>query len=103
MPGRIVLFGATGYTGTLTAEELSARGIPAVLAGRDRGRLAALATRLGGDLEVATADVGEPASVAELVGPGDVLISTVGPFAKWGDAAVEAAVARGAHYLELDG
>ncbi|MEO8899206.1 MAG: hypothetical protein ABI352_08630 [Candidatus Dormibacter sp.] len=43
MAGRIVLFGATGYTGTLTAEELAAGLIPAVLAGRDRSRLDRLA------------------------------------------------------------
>ncbi len=60
MAGRIVLFGATGYTGTLTAEELAAAGVPAVLAGRDRARLDGLASRLGGDLDTAVADVGEP-------------------------------------------
>jgi len=49
------------------------------------------------------ADVSEPASVAALVGRGDVLISTVGPFARWGDPAVEAAVAAGAHYLDSTG
>ena len=49
MAGRIVLFGATGYTGTLTAEELAAQGVTAVLAGRDRPRLDVLASRLGGD------------------------------------------------------
>lgn len=103
MAGRIVLFGATGYTGTLTAEELAAGGTPAVLAGRDRTRLEALASRLGGRFDVATADVSDPASVAELVGPGDVLVSTVGPFVRWGDPAVSAAVTRGAHYLDSTG
>jgi short subunit dehydrogenase-like uncharacterized protein len=103
MAGRIVLFGATGYTGTLTAEELSARGMPATLAGRDLRRLRGLASRLGGDLETATADVTDPATLAALVGPGDVLVSTVGPFAKWGDAAVKAAIHRGAHYIDSTG
>jgi short subunit dehydrogenase-like uncharacterized protein len=103
MAGRIVLFGATGYTGTLAAEELSARRTPAILAGRDARRLDGLASRLGGGLETATADVADPATVAALVGQGDVLISTVGPFAKWGDAAVTAAIQQGAHYVDSTG
>jgi short subunit dehydrogenase-like uncharacterized protein len=103
MAGRIVLFGATGYTGTLTAEELSAQHTSAVLAGRDPRRLEALASRLGGGLDTARADVIDPATVAALVGPGDVLLSTVGPFAKWGDVAVTAAIERGAHYLDSTG
>ncbi|MBJ7595906.1 MAG: saccharopine dehydrogenase NADP-binding domain-containing protein [Candidatus Dormibacteraeota bacterium] len=103
MAGRIVVFGATGYTGTLAAEELAAAGIPAVLAGRDRGRLEQLASRLRGTFDIATADVGEPASVAALVGPGDVLVSTVGPFARWGDPAVNAAIERGAGYIDSTG
>ena len=103
MAGRIVLFGATGYTGALTAEEIAIRGIPAVLAGRDRPRLQDLGAHLGGGLEIAAADVAEPATVAALLGRGDVLITTVGPFARWGDAAVNAAVERGASYLDSTG
>ena len=56
-----------------------------------------------GDFTVATADVADPATVAALVGPGDVLISTVGPFARLGDAAVTAAIERGAHYIDSTG
>lgn len=103
MAGRIVLFGATGYTGTLTAEEFAARKVPVVLAGRDRQRLEQLSARLGGNLATATADVGNRATVAALVGRGDVLITTVGPFARWGDAAADAAIDRGAHYIDSTG
>jgi short subunit dehydrogenase-like uncharacterized protein len=56
MPSRIVVFGATGYTGRKTAEALVARGERPVLAGRSADRLADLAERLGG-LETAVADV----------------------------------------------
>ena len=45
----------------------------------------------------------DPASVAALVGPGDVLVSTVGPFVRYGGAAVEAAVMAGAHYVDTTG
>ena len=104
--GRVVLFGATGYTGRLAAQASVRDGGRPVLAGRDPDRLAALATELGGatgPLEHRTADVHDPASVAALVGPGDVLVSTVGPFTRWGAAAVEAAVASGAHYVDSTG
>ena len=102
MPPRVVLFGATGYTGRLTARELAAAGARPVLAGRDPRRLEALAGELGG-LEAAVADSARPASVRALVGEGDVLVTTVGPFAVRGGPAVAAAVDAGAHYLDSDG
>jgi short subunit dehydrogenase-like uncharacterized protein len=103
MSARIVLFGATGYTGGRTAEAMVARGLRPVLAGRDPDRLAALADRLGGGLETARAAVTDEASVAALVGPGDVLVSTVGPFATLGAPAVAAAVRAGGVYLDSTG
>jgi short subunit dehydrogenase-like uncharacterized protein len=102
MAGRIVLFGATGYTGELTARELAGMGERPVLAGRDGARVRSLADELGG-LEWAVADVGRPESVRALVERGDVLISCVGPFHRWGAPAVEAAIDAGAHYLDSTG
>ncbi len=98
----IVLFGATGYTGDLTARALARRGARPMLAGRSAARLEALAAELGG-LETQVADVSDPGSVRALVGRGDVLLSTVGPFARWGEPAVRAAVAAGAHYVDSTG
>jgi len=103
VPGRIVLFGATGYTGRLTAEALLARGARPLLAGRSETKLRELADQLGGDLETQAADIGRPESCAALVERGDVLISTVGPFTRWGDPAVQGAIAAGAHYLDSTG
>jgi short subunit dehydrogenase-like uncharacterized protein len=100
--GRIVLFGATGYTGELTARALVARGAAPVLAGRDPARLRALAGELGG-LETRLADAGVPDTLDGLVARGDVLVSTVGPFLRHGEPAVRAAVAAGAHYLDSTG
>src|SRR4051794_14909524 len=99
---RIVLFGATGYTGARTAEALVARGARPVLAGRDPARLARLADRLGG-LETVRADVTDPRAVRGLPGHGDVLVTTVGPFLRPGQAAVDAAIAEGAVYLDSTG
>jgi len=100
--GRIVLFGATGYTGQLTARALVARGAAPLLAARSRERVEALAGELGG-LESAVADVARPASLRALVEAGDVLVSTVGPFVRWGEPAVRAAIDAGAHYLDSTG
>ena len=102
MPGRIILFGATGYTGRLTAEASVARGDRPVLAARTKAKVEALADELGG-LETAVADVSDPASVRALLEPGDVIVATVGPFVRWGDVAAEAAIEAGARYLDSTG
>lgn len=98
----IVLFGATGYTGALTARAMVKRGLSPVLAGRNRAALEALAGELGG-LPVRVADVADPVSVRKIVGTGDVLVSTVGPFARYGKPALDAALAGKAHYLDSTG
>lgn len=102
MTARIVLFGATGYTGRRTAEAMVRRGLRPVLAGRSAVRLASLAGQLGG-LDVMTADVGDTASVRALIGRGDVLVSTVGPFARLGEPALRAAIDAAAIYLDSTG
>jgi short subunit dehydrogenase-like uncharacterized protein len=98
----IVVFGATGYTGRLVADALSGRGERPMLAGRNPGALEELAAELGG-LDTAVADVARPESVRALVSEGDVLVSTVGPFVKWGAPAVEAAIDGRAHYIDSTG
>ena len=103
MAARIVLFGATGYTGRLTAEAMVERGMRPVLAARSQDKLDALAGELGGELETATADVADPPSVRALVESGDVLVTTVGPFARWGAPAAAAATTAGAHYIDSTG
>jgi short subunit dehydrogenase-like uncharacterized protein len=102
MTGRIVLFGATGYTGEMTARALVARGSTPVLAARSSDRLARLADELGG-LETRVADVSRPETVRALVQGRDVLISTVGPFARLGAPAIEAAIDAGAVYIDSSG
>jgi len=102
MPGRIVLFGATGCMGELTARALAGRGVRPVLAARNAQRLEALAAQLGG-LDTAVADVGRPDTVRALVERGDVLVSTVGPFARYGEPAVQAAIAAGCALLTAFG
>jgi short subunit dehydrogenase-like uncharacterized protein len=103
MAARIVVFGATGYTGRLVVEALIRRGQRPVLAARTAAKLEELAAEAGAGLELAVAAVERPQSVHDLVGEGDVLVSTVGPFARMGDVAVEAALRKRAHYLDSNG
>jgi hypothetical protein len=101
--GRIVLFGATGVLGRLTAGALTESGARPVLVGRDRTALARLAAELRSDVPIAVADIADPASLRALVRPGDVLITTVGPFTQKGAPALEAAIEAGATYLDPAG
>jgi short subunit dehydrogenase-like uncharacterized protein len=102
MTARIVVFGATGYTGRLVLAELVALGCRPVVAGRSAPQVEALAAEHGG-LDAAVADATRPGSVRALLEPGDVLVTTVGPYAIYGQAALDAAVDAGAHYLDLAG
>ena len=71
---RIIVFGATGYTGDLTARSLVRQGIRPVLVGRNPAGIEALPAELG-DLEWGVADVADPASIRRHLSAGDVLIS----------------------------
>ncbi len=99
---KILVFGATGYTGDLTARRLVADGERPTLVARRAAPLEALAEELGG-LDVAVADASDRAALAAVVEPGDVLIATVGPFLRHGSTAAQVAAEAGAHYLDSTG
>jgi short subunit dehydrogenase-like uncharacterized protein len=98
---RIVVFGATGFTGRLTAERLAAQGAQPVLAGRSEASVRTLAEALGTEWRVA--DARRQNSVYALLEPGDVLLSTVGPFGRLGEPVVRAATGAKAIYLDSTG
>jgi Saccharopine dehydrogenase NADP binding domain len=100
---QIIVLGATGFTGRMTAEVLLRRGVAPVLAGRDQARLGALAAELGGGLKTARVSVEDPATITAVLEKGGVLVTTVGPFSRFGDAAAEAAISAGAHYIDSAG
>jgi short subunit dehydrogenase-like uncharacterized protein len=108
----VVVFGATGFTGGLTAAEL-ARRAPAdcrwAIAGRDRARLEGVRAGLAADdpslvdLPIVVADVDDTASMRALAASTRVLITTVGPYLRYGDTVVAACAAEGTDYLDLTG
>ncbi|MGW7542796.1 saccharopine dehydrogenase family protein [Streptomyces sp. NPDC054770] len=107
-PYDLVLFGATGFVGELTAEYLAAhapKGLRWALAARDERRLAALRERLPGDAEVGVlrADAAEPATIRALAEHARVVATTVGPYGRYGEDLVAACADTGADYLDLCG
>jgi saccharopine dehydrogenase (NAD+, L-glutamate forming) len=101
----IALFGATGFTGALTAAYLAAHAGDTrwALAGRNRGKLAALREQLGVDVPIVEADVADPASLRRLAEATRVLVTTVGPYIQHGEPLVAACAAAGTDYLDLAG
>ena len=98
----ILLFGATGYTGRLTAQALARRGADFAIAGRNRAKLEALAAETN-DPEIRVAAVGEIDALVEALDDVKVLITCVGPFVQIGDTAVEAALLARSHYVDSTG
>jgi short subunit dehydrogenase-like uncharacterized protein len=94
---RIVLYGATGFTGGLIVAEACRLGVPLVLAGRDTGRLARLAEPLG--LSWIAAEVG---GAEALFSEPCVLLNCAGPFSRTQPLA-EAAIAAGCDYVDICG
>jgi short subunit dehydrogenase-like uncharacterized protein len=100
----VLLFGATGYTGKLTARALSDRGVSFVVAGRDRARLEGILNDSGASgMSVAPADADALQDVIEDMGGFKVLLTCVGPFHRLGHAAAEAAVRAGINYVDSTG
>ncbi|MFD1542322.1 saccharopine dehydrogenase family protein [Nonomuraea guangzhouensis] len=98
----IVLFGASGFTGALTASYLAKEAGPEVrwaLAGRDRAKL----ERLGIDAPILVADATDPASLAAIAREARVVVTTVGPYLRYGEPLVAACAEAGTHYLDLTG
>lgn len=108
----LVLVGATGFTGGLTADYLAEHapsGLRWAIAGRNQERLSAVRRRLAArnpalaELPLVTVDSADPVALAELVGRTKVVASTVGPYLHHGEPLVAACAAAGTDYLDLTG
>mgnify|MGYP001575624269 CR=1 FL=1 len=108
----IVLFGASGFTGQLTADYLARHGgerLRWALAGRSPEKLAQLRARLAAinpacaDLELLGADSDDPSSLQQLARSTRVVVTTVGPYLLHGEPLVAACAAAGTDYLDLTG
>jgi short subunit dehydrogenase-like uncharacterized protein len=108
----IVLLGATGFTGGLTAVELANRApedAKLALAGRNRAKLERVRDELAGkaprlaDAELVVADASDRAAMRDLAASTKVLVTTVGPYVLYGHEVVAACAAEGTAYADLTG
>jgi short subunit dehydrogenase-like uncharacterized protein len=104
----VVLLGATGFTGRLTAEHLARRlsGTTTrwAIAGRNEDKLRAVADALPGDgPAIEVVDVQDLDGLTALAGRTTALATTVGPFAERGLPVVEACVRAGTEYADITG
>jgi short subunit dehydrogenase-like uncharacterized protein len=116
-PYDVVVFGATGFTGGLTAEYLARRATPTrhnpltrwALAGRNRAKLEQTRTHLEtiepatADLDLIEADIGDPDSMRRVAESTKVVITTVGPYIRYGEPLVAACAEAGTDYVDLCG
>jgi short subunit dehydrogenase-like uncharacterized protein len=104
----IVLYGATGFVGKLTAEYLVRAGGDAriALAGRSTERLLAVRKTLGESAQswpILAADAASPSSLNEMAARTRVVVTTVGPYSRYGMPLVAACAAAGTDYADLTG
>lgn len=108
----LALFGATGFTGGLTADYLAAHGpddLRWALVGRNRGKLERVAERLaesGSDVpapDLLEADASDLPALTRVAESARVVVTTVGPYALYGEPLVAACAAAGADYVDLTG
>lgn len=104
----LILYGATGFVGKLTAEYLAraAGGARIALAGRSADRLQAVRDGLGetaADWGLVSADASQPSTLNAMAARARVVVTTVGPYAKYGLPLVEACAAAGTDYADLTG
>lgn len=104
----IVLYGATGFVGKLTAEYLARAGGSAriALAGRSTDRLQAIRDTLGESAQswqLLTADAASPKTLDAMAARTQVVVTTVGPYSKYGLPLVAACAAAGTDYADLTG
>lgn len=104
----IILYGATGFAGKLTAQYLARAGGAARigLAGRSAERLREVRDHLGSpaqDWPIVVADADKPATLEAMAARTRVVITTVGPYTRYGMPLVAACAAAGTDYVDLTG
>ncbi|MEV1295835.1 saccharopine dehydrogenase NADP-binding domain-containing protein [Pseudonocardia sp. NPDC049635] len=108
-PVDIAVYGATGFVGELTARHLAENAPPGVriaLAGRSAAKLAATRANLplaAREWPLIVADSADRAATDRLAAAARVVLTTVGPYAKYGRGLVESCARAGTHYADLTG
>ncbi len=106
----IIVYGASGFTGRLVAEYLN-RQYPGqetlkwAMAGRSLDKLAAVRDEMGlpSDTPLVAANSDDPASLTQMCQSAKVILTTVGPYALYGEGLVAACAQTGTDYVDLCG
>src|SRR4051794_12491802 len=102
----VVVYGATGFVGILTAKYLAEHGpanVRIALGGRSQEKLERTRDELGVDWPLVVADSQDRDAVTAMADSTKVVATTVGPYFKYGKPLVEACAAAGTHYADLTG
>ncbi len=98
-----MIYGATGYTGQLIAEEATRRGHRPILAGRSQSKLKPLAERLGLPYSAFSIDDDLRALYGLREANVELVLNCAGPFIFTAEALREACLQLGIHYLDITG
>ncbi len=106
----LVLFGATGFTGKLVAEYLAKHALKQKLvwavAGRNEKKLREVLAGLGEAAKgvgLFVADSQDEEALAKIATDARVIVTTVGPYAKYGLPLARACATHGTHYCDITG
>ncbi len=96
-----LIYGASGYTGSLISREAAARGMKPLLAGRSAAALKAIADETGLEHRVFSLD--DPAALAAGIGDVKAVLHCAGPFSRTSKPMADACLRTRVHYLDITG
>ena len=101
----IVIYGATGFTGQLCVKYFQSLdlNIKWAIAGRNHEKLKTVANNYAPDIEILVADSDDEAGLNDICSRSKVVLSTAGPFHRYGSKLVKACVENGSHYVDITG
>lgn len=101
MSDRVLLYGATGYTGRLVAGRLAAAGFDIIVAGRNAARVQQVADDLA--VRWIAFDLTDRRQIEGVLADTTVVLHAAGPFDDTATPMLDACLATGTHYLDLSG
>ena len=112
-PYAVVLYGATSFVGQITAHYLTeflsntkdkdGADVTWAIAGRDEKKLNELQSKLGSTVDIIIANSDDTDSLDEMTKQTQVIISTVGPYLKYGEPLIKSCATNGTDYVDLTG
>ena len=112
-PYAVVLYGATSFVGQITAHYLTeflsnakdknGANVTWAIAGRDKEKLNELQSKLASKVDIIIANSDDAASLDKMTKQTQVIISTVGPYLKYGEPLIKSCAENGTDYVDLTG